>query len=84
MSQSGITRALTWLLRHKHAPELAGAWHKEWQYRGMVTMWPPSTLCPVPVAGVGPWELCWSSWKGRFGSTVLPVGWVSYGAGQGL
>lgn len=41
--------------------------------------------CPVPRASA--WELCWSSWKDRFGSravTVLPVGWVSCGAGQGL
>lgn len=40
-------------------------------------MWPPSALCPVPLAGVGPW-------KGRFGSSAVTVGWVSRGAGQAL
>lgn len=50
-------------------------------------MRPPSTVPPVPGAGVGPWELCRSCWQGRFGSsavTVLPAGRVSRGAGQGL
>lgn len=31
MSQSEFTRALSWLLRHRRVPELAGAWSKEWQ-----------------------------------------------------
>lgn len=77
MSQSEFNRALTWLLRHKYIPELAGAWSTEGQYRGVVTMWSPSTLCPVPVAGVG-------LWKGRVGSSAVTIGWVSPGAGQGL
>lgn len=31
MSQSEFNRALTWLLRHRCVPELAGAWSKEGQ-----------------------------------------------------